>query len=64
MLKEILKIDSSDPENRKNEMKQIGSEVTNKKETHEPSSQSKQIKKISKWININNHNKFKIQKKF
>lgn len=51
MLKEILKIDSSDPENRKNEMKQIGSEITNKKEGHEPSSQSKQIKKITLHAN-------------
>lgn len=51
MLKEILKIDASDPVDHKSEMKQFGPEVTvssNRRGECGPSSQPKQGKKLSK----------------
>lgn len=52
MLKEILKIDGSDPLDHKNKMKQFGNEVTvssnRRDEFGAPSSQPKQNKKLSK----------------
>ncbi|XP_054431065.1 5'-3' exoribonuclease 1 [Pteronotus mesoamericanus] len=54
MLKEILKIDVSDPLDHKNEMKQFGNEVTvssNRRDEYVPSSQPKQNKKLTSYIN-------------
>lgn len=51
MLKEILKIDSSDSMDHKNEMKQFGNEVTvsaSRRDEYGSSSQPKQNKKLSK----------------
>ncbi|KAG8511433.1 5'-3' exoribonuclease 1, partial [Galemys pyrenaicus] len=54
MLKEILKIDSSDTVDHKNEMKQFGNEVTNcatRRDEYCPSSQPKQNKKLTSYMN-------------
>lgn len=54
MLKEILKIDGSDAVDHKNEMKQFGNEVTvssNRRDEYEPSSQPKQNKKLTSYMN-------------
>ncbi|KAM5153369.1 5'-3' exoribonuclease 1 [Callospermophilus lateralis] len=54
MLKEILKIDSSDTVDRKNEMKKFGNEATvssNKRDEYGLSSQHKQNKKLASYMN-------------
>ncbi|XP_053528818.1 5'-3' exoribonuclease 1 isoform X1 [Artibeus jamaicensis] len=54
MLKEILKIDGSDPPDHKNKMKQFGNEVTvssNRRDEYVPSSQPKQNKKLTSYVN-------------
>ncbi|EPY76762.1 hypothetical protein CB1_001390014 [Camelus ferus] len=54
MLKEILKIDSSNTVDHKNEMKQFGNEVTvssNRRDEYGPSSQPKQNKKLTSYTN-------------
>ncbi|XP_053774490.1 5'-3' exoribonuclease 1 isoform X2 [Desmodus rotundus] len=55
MLKEILKIDGSDPLDHKNKMKQFGNEVTvssnRRDEFGAPSSQPKQNKKLTSYVN-------------
>ncbi|KAF6122660.1 5'-3' exoribonuclease 1 [Phyllostomus discolor] len=54
MLKEILKIDGSDPLDHKNKMKQFGNEVTvssNRRDEYVPSSQPKQNKKLTSYVN-------------
>ncbi|KAB1283303.1 5'-3' exoribonuclease 1 [Camelus dromedarius] len=54
MLKEILKIDSCNTVDHKNEMKQFGNEVTvssNRRDEYGPSSQPKQNKKLTSYTN-------------
>ncbi|XP_068825307.1 5'-3' exoribonuclease 1-like [Capricornis sumatraensis] len=54
MLKEILKIDSSDSMDHKNEMKQFGNEVTvssSRRDEYGSSSQPKQNKKLTSYMN-------------
>uniref|UniRef100_G1M1L5 5'-3' exoribonuclease 1 n=1 Tax=Ailuropoda melanoleuca TaxID=9646 RepID=G1M1L5_AILME len=54
MLKEILKIDGSDAVDHKNEMKQFGNEGTvssNRRDEYGPSSQPKQNKKLTSYMN-------------
>uniref|UniRef100_A0A452QNW4 5'-3' exoribonuclease 1 n=1 Tax=Ursus americanus TaxID=9643 RepID=A0A452QNW4_URSAM len=54
MLKEILKIDGSDTVDHKNEMKQFGNEGTvssNRRDEYGPSSQPKQNKKLTSYMN-------------
>ncbi|KAM5333043.1 5'-3' exoribonuclease 1 isoform 2-T2 [Glossophaga mutica] len=54
MLKEILKIDGSDPLDHKNKMKQFGNEVTvssNRRDEYVPSLQPKQNKKLTSYVN-------------